>query len=115
MGILTPLLAGTPILVYLASMWEADRKRLLIHGGMALALFAYIVISSGFELRDERLFFAGLSGAWLFGVICHALGLWSRSKRWSLGVWRLPEIVGGVIVAVPLGLTLTGHLAFGSA
>ncbi|MEM7056399.1 MAG: hypothetical protein AAF557_02315 [Pseudomonadota bacterium] len=111
MGALTSLLTGALILVYMASMWEADRKRLIWHAAVAAGLLAYVLISSGFELSGDRLFFAGLAGAWLFGVMCHWLGLWAREKRWPIGSWRMPEIAGGVIVSIPLVLGLLGLLA----
>lgn len=115
MGALTSLLTAAVIVVYMASMWEADRKRLLWHGAVAAALLAYIVLSSGFELKDERLFFAGLAGAWLFGVACHWLGLWARAKDNPLGRWRVPEVLGGIIVSVPLVLSLLGVLSSSAA
>lgn len=111
MGALTSLLTAALILVYLASMWESDRKRLMVQGAIAGVLLAYIVISSGFQLKDERLFFTGLAGAWLFGVLCHWLGLMARQREWAIGRWRVPEILGGVIVTVPLLLNLLGMLS----
>ncbi len=111
MGALTSLLTAALILVYLASMWEDDRKRLLLQGAIAGVLLAYIVISSGFKLQNERLFFAGLSGAWLFGVLCHWLGLWARAQEWPIGRMRVPEITGGIIVSVPLVLLVLGMLS----
>lgn len=115
MGALTSLLTAALILVYMASMWEGERKRLLWHGAVALALLAYVVISSGFELRDERLFFAGLAGAWLFGVLCHWLGLWARAKDMAAGRLRVPEVLGGIIITMPLVLHLLGFLSTAQA
>ena len=108
MGALTTFLAGALILVYMAPMWEEERRRLIWHAGVALALLGYIVVSSGFELGTDRLFFAGMAGAWLFGVLCHWTGLIARSKGWSVGRWRVPEVAGGIIVAIPLIVTLVG-------
>lgn len=111
MGALTLLLAAALVPVYLASMWEAEPKRLIWHGGVAAVMLAYVVVSSGFELRDERLFFAGLAGAWLFGVLCHFLGIWARAKGWDIGKWRVPEVAGGVVIAIPLVLAVVGMLS----
>lgn len=111
MGYLVELAAGALILIYMAPMWEDVRRRLVWHAGVAVGLLAYIAITSGFELRHERLFFSALAGAWLFGVICHWVGLWARGKAMVIGRWRLPEIVGGVIVAIPLIVSVLGMLS----